>query len=113
MYGCVDPVTGNHISGPVYFTRNYVRIEHPTRGDIPFQLYDYQEEMMNMFAENNKSIVMSARQTGKCIRDNTSLTQVVPLEKSLINTIRKYVLWFLDKKLYDELYGKKDETKKS
>lgn len=76
MYGCTDPVTGVYMSGPVYFTRNYVRIEHPTRGDIPFQLYDYQEEMMNMFAENNKSIVMSARQTGK------SATSAV------------YLLWF-------------------
>lgn len=65
MYGYDNPETGKFESGPIYFAKNYVRIQHPKRGDIPFILYEYQERMMNMFLQNNKVIVLSARQTGK------------------------------------------------
>lgn len=65
MYGYTDPDTGKHTIASVYFAKNYARIQHPTLGDIPFDMYDYQEEMMEMFQNNNKSICLSARQTGK------------------------------------------------
>jgi len=50
---------------PVYFIKNYVRIQHPVRGSIPFELYDYQEEMIRSFQKNRFNVVLSARQTGK------------------------------------------------
>lgn len=50
---------------PVYFIKTYCRIQHPTRGAINFELYDYQEEMVNNFHQNRNNIVLSARQTGK------------------------------------------------
>mgnify|MGYP000359608729 CR=1 FL=1 len=31
---------------PIYFAKNYVMIQHPKRGAVPFDLFDYQEEMM-------------------------------------------------------------------
>lgn len=65
MYGFNNPDTGKYETGPVYFAKNYVRIQHPTRGDIPFLVYDYQENMINTFLTNNKTVVLSARQTGK------------------------------------------------
>jgi len=65
MYGYTNPDTGIEMSGPVYFAIKYVRIQHPTRGDIPFNVYDYQEEMLNLFNTQNKVIILSARQTGK------------------------------------------------
>ena len=52
---------------PVYFARTYVKIQHPTRGAIKFDLYDYQVEMMRAFQNNRYNIIMSARQTGKSI----------------------------------------------
>lgn len=67
MYGYNNPETGRFESGPIYFAKNYVRIQHPKRGDIPFQLYEYQERMMNLFLKNNKVIILSARQTGKSV----------------------------------------------
>ena len=67
MYGYHNPETGRFESGPIYFAKNYVRIQHPKRGDIPFQLYEYQERMMNLFLKNNKVIILSARQTGKSV----------------------------------------------
>ena len=73
MYGHDNPETGKFESGPIYFAKNYVRIQHPKRGDIPFILYDYQERMMNMFLKNNKVIVLSARQTGKALSLDTEI----------------------------------------
>ena len=65
MYGYDNPETGKHECGPVYFAKKYVKIQHPKRGDIPFLLYPYQENMMEMYLNNNKVVVLSARQTGK------------------------------------------------
>ena len=50
---------------PIYFIKNYVKIKHPKRGKIPFTLYDYQEELVNMYMGNRFNIILSARQTGK------------------------------------------------
>lgn len=50
---------------PVYFARKYVKIKHPKRGQIPFNLYDYQEELMRSYLNERYNIVLSARQTGK------------------------------------------------
>lgn len=50
---------------PIYFCRNYIKVQHPTKGAIPLVLYDYQEEMIRMMRENRFNIMLSARQTGK------------------------------------------------
>lgn len=50
---------------PVYFCRNYVYILHPTRGQILFNLYDYQEEILHNYQTHRLNILLSARQTGK------------------------------------------------
>lgn len=52
-------------SDPVYFIQNYCRIQHPVRGAIPFELYDYQIEMLEAYHERKSVVVLSARQTGK------------------------------------------------
>jgi hypothetical protein len=50
---------------PVYFIKKYIRIQHPIQGSIPFELYDYQEDMVRSFHKNRYTVVLSARQTGK------------------------------------------------
>lgn len=50
---------------PIYFIKNYIKIKHPKRGKINFNLYDYQEELVKMYMENRFNIILSARQTGK------------------------------------------------
>ena len=52
---------------PVYFIKNYVQIQHPTKGSLPFKLYPYQEKMIRAYQENRYTVVLSARQTGKSI----------------------------------------------
>lgn len=49
----------------VYFVKHYCKIQHPVRGEIPFKLYPYQENMLRTFAGERLAVVLSARQTGK------------------------------------------------
>ena len=48
-----------------YFCKNYVYIKHPVDGQILFNLYDYQEEILDNYVNNRFNILLSARQTGK------------------------------------------------
>lgn len=50
---------------PVYFIRNYVKVQHPTRGSIPFDLYDYQEDLIHCYIDHRLVISMLSRQCGK------------------------------------------------
>ena len=50
---------------PIYFISNYVWIQHPTKGRVPFELYDYQIDLINCYNENKYSINMLGRQMGK------------------------------------------------
>jgi hypothetical protein len=56
--------------------RNYIFVQHPKHGRVPFDLYDYQEEMVDTIHNNRHSIVLASRQVGKTI------------------TIAIYLLWF-------------------
>jgi hypothetical protein len=48
-----------------YFIRKYCQIQHPVKGSIPFDLYPYQDKMLDTYQANKQVIVLSARQTGK------------------------------------------------
>ncbi len=50
---------------PVYFVQNYCQIQHPVRGAIRFDLYDYQVDMIRAYHEKKNVVILSARQTGK------------------------------------------------
>lgn len=52
---------------PIYFIKNYVWIQHPTKGAVKFELYPYQEKMIRSYMDNRYTIVLSARQTGKSV----------------------------------------------
>lgn len=50
---------------PLYFMENFMRIQHPTRGALPFTPYDFQRRMIKGMHEHRQTIVMAARQCGK------------------------------------------------
>jgi DNA polymerase III delta prime subunit len=50
---------------PVYFAKNYMKIIHVDHGLMPFDLYDYQEEMVETMHNNRFVICKMPRQTGK------------------------------------------------
>lgn len=50
---------------PLYFMESFMRIQHATRGALPFKAYDYQKRMIAAMNGNRFSIMMTARQQGK------------------------------------------------
>lgn len=62
---------------PIYFIENYVKIRHPTRGSIPFKVYDYQRTMVETIHNNLQTITTVSRQSGKS------------------TIVAAYVLWFV------------------
>ena len=49
---------------PVYFFKTYGKVRHPTKGLMPFDLYDFQEDTLNSFLDNSYNIILKARQLG-------------------------------------------------
>ena len=50
---------------PVYFITNYIKIISLDKGLVPFDLYDFQADMVNKFHENRFNIAKLPRQSGK------------------------------------------------
>jgi hypothetical protein len=59
-----------------YFIKTYVRVQHPTKGAIPFDLYDFQREALRNFTTYRNNCLLWARQSGKT------------------STSAAYILWF-------------------
>jgi len=53
------------VEDPIYFIRNYVKILHPTKGAMMFDLRDYQEDLINVYNDNLRTVSLLSRQTGK------------------------------------------------
>jgi hypothetical protein len=49
---------------PNYFFKNYVKIQHPIRGLIPFEMFPFQEDCVDEFLEHRFNIVVKSRQLG-------------------------------------------------
>lgn len=49
---------------PIYFIKNYAKIQHPLKGTIPFETYDFQNDCVNAFQEHRFNIVLKSRQLG-------------------------------------------------
>ena len=49
---------------PVYFLGKYGIIQHPVKGKVNFNLYDFQEKSLNSFMKNDYNVVLKARQLG-------------------------------------------------
>jgi hypothetical protein len=82
LEACMDPVTG-----PLYFAKNFLKIQHPTRGSIPFVPYEYQERLIDAYHNNKQCIAMLPRQMGKTTCACAYLlwyTQFVPEAQVLI-----------------------------
>jgi len=49
---------------PVYFINKYAKIQHPTRGTIPFNTYDFQDDCVRAYIEHRFNIIVKSRQLG-------------------------------------------------
>lgn len=52
------------VQDPVFFMRNYCYIQHPKRGKIKFNLYDFQEESLDTLHNNRYNVILKSRQLG-------------------------------------------------
>ena len=57
---CSDPDTG-----PEYFMSNYFYIQHPTKGRMLYEPFDYQKRLIDTYHRYRYSISLMPRQTGK------------------------------------------------
>jgi hypothetical protein len=51
-------------ASPVYFMKNYVKIQHPIRGTIFFDLFPFQEQTLQDLHDYNFNIILKSRQMG-------------------------------------------------
>ena len=49
---------------PVYFFKKYCYIQHPKRGKILFDLFEFQEDVMEEFNEHRFNVILKSRQLG-------------------------------------------------
>jgi len=49
---------------PVYFMNRYLKIQHPLRGLIKFNTFDFQDDCVNDFNEHRFNIILKSRQLG-------------------------------------------------
>lgn len=60
LEACMDMNTG-----PLYFCRNFLKIQHPVKGSITFTPYEYQVKLIQSYNEHKEVIAMLPRQSGK------------------------------------------------
>lgn len=48
----------------VYFMKTYTKIQHPVKGLIPFETYDFQDDCVKDFQDHRFNIVLKSRQLG-------------------------------------------------
>ena len=49
---------------PIYFMKKYVKIQHPTRGTLPFLTYPFQDKALEDFVKHDQNIILKSRQMG-------------------------------------------------
>ena len=63
---CMDQKTG-----PLYFMKQFMKIQHPTKGEMKFKPFPYQERLIEAYNDHRFSVSMLPRLT-----DTYSRTQI-------------------------------------
>jgi hypothetical protein len=61
------------LKDPIYFAKNYIKVISLGKGLVNFNLYPYQEKIFNSLGENRFTIILSPRQSGKCVTGETKI----------------------------------------
>lgn len=72
---------------PVYFIENYVKIQHATRGTLPFKMFDFQRNSIEDFKNHRFNIVLKSRQLGY-----TTVTAAFCLWAAMFNTDKAIIV---------------------
>ena len=49
---------------PIYFIKTYMSVQHPKRGTLPFETYEFQDDIIRAMEKNRFNIVLKSRQLG-------------------------------------------------
>jgi hypothetical protein len=60
LLGCSDPINGPH-----YFLENFFYIQHPTKGKLLYEPFEYQRRLIDSYHGNRFNVNLLPRQTGK------------------------------------------------
>lgn len=60
---------------PFYFIEKFMKVQHPTKGSLPLDLYEFQKRIVQAFHTHEKVIALTARQMGKCVTADTLVSQ--------------------------------------
>ena len=74
------------IGDPIYFMKKYCWIQHPTRGRIQFNLFPFQEGVLNLLNKNDRSIILKSRQLGI-----STLSAGIALHMMLFQKTKQYL----------------------
>lgn len=72
----------------IYFAETYYKIIHPVQGAQIVKLRDYQKRMLKGFVENQMNVVLSSRQSGKCVHRDTNIC----IKDTYDNNIKNYTI---------------------
>lgn len=105
--GAVDEYTPEMIAelikcknDPVHFIRNYVKIQHQSKGAILFDLFPYQEDMIRHFDDNTFSCVMASRQMGKCLQNDNIISTIIKPKG-----LKRGFLYLIDRATYRNIFN--------
>ena len=62
---CTDPINGPH-----YFLDNFFYIQHPTKGKLKYEPFEYQRRLIDSYHGNRFNVNLLPRQTGKTTTAN-------------------------------------------
>jgi hypothetical protein len=88
---------------PMYFIKNFVYVQHPTQGKLPFVPYPFQEEMIQAFHENRFTVALTSRQMGKSVTAKTLISRNgekveigslvgLSVKERIVDTIERWIL---------------------
>jgi hypothetical protein len=60
LLGCSDPINGPH-----YFLEHFFYIQHPTKGKLLYEPFEYQRRLIDSYHGNRFNVNLLPRQTGK------------------------------------------------
>ena len=94
---------------PVYFAKNYVQIINLDEGLVPFEMYDFQEKLVNNFHNNRFNICKMPRQSGKSTTVVSYLLHYAIFNDSvtigiLANKARLQEIYLVDYRLHMRTY---------
>ncbi len=75
----------------IYFIKKYIKIVNVDRGIIPFDLWEFQEKMVQTFATNRFSICKLPRQSGKALDIETQILTTLGFKQLKNLNIGDYV----------------------